>query len=213
MALDRLLQSQPSDEVVRVVTDVLTSDRGGFPVFRSTARLGELKREQLRSFFRAELHHPNYGRRAHAVVALGKLAPTPVDMTDLRGLVNDRQPYSVVRAAMMDLQLWDAAANRNIFERAKGLASPHNAISALAYDILHRLESSDPADPDPKTTAILKAFLADIAHGTRDSPRMLPGLSDEVVPRRTATVAGWLQNLKSFSPLAAQESGARRHGV
>ena len=34
---------------------------------------------------------------------------------------------------------------------------------------------------------------------------MAPGLSDELVPRRTATVAGWLKDLKSFSLLAAEE--------
>jgi len=51
----------------------------------------------------------------------------------------------------------------------------------------------------------LRGFLTDVANGVKDSPRMLPGLSDEVVPRRTATVAGWLKALKSFSPLPAED--------
>src|SRR5260370_5606063 len=52
MALERLVQNKPPDEVVRTVTDVLAVDRSEFPVFRSTVGLGELKREHLRTFFR-----------------------------------------------------------------------------------------------------------------------------------------------------------------
>src|SRR5206468_3919051 len=34
MALDRLLQGEPSDEVVRLLADALAADRGAFPVLR-----------------------------------------------------------------------------------------------------------------------------------------------------------------------------------
>jgi aminopeptidase N len=205
MALEKLIQNHPSDEVVRTMTDFMAVDRGEFPVFRSTATLGGLKREALRSFFREELHHANYGRRAGAVAALGLLGPNSIDTTRLRDLVNDREPYSVVRAALIVLQEWDAAGNRDTFEFAKGLASPHNAIRSLAYDTLDRLQPSHPVDPDPKTTAGLRQFLADVSVGTKDSPHMLPGLADELIPRRTATVAGWLKGLESFFILATLE--------
>jgi len=205
MALDRLLQVQPSDEVLRTVTDALRADRNEYPVLRSTARLGQLKLERLRSFFRQELRHPNFGRRTQAVTALGQLGPTPMDAADLRGLINDQQPYSVIRAALIVLKEWDAAANRDIFERAIGLASPHHAIKALAYDVLQQLQLPEPVDRNSVTTGNLRKFLDDVAAGVKDSPRMASGLSDEVVPRRTATVAGWLKDLKSFSLLAAEE--------
>src|SRR5262249_15730082 len=112
MALESLMHNQPSDEIVRVVAGALAEDRGRFPVFRSTARLGELRRESLRSFFREELRHPDYGRRTQAVQALGKIGPTPADMVEIRSLVNEREPYSVIRSALMVLQDWDATANR-----------------------------------------------------------------------------------------------------
>ncbi len=139
------------------------------------------------------------------MAALGLLGPTPVDTAAIRDLANDRQPYSVIRAALVVLQEWDAAANRDAFELAKGLASPHNAIRSLAYDILDRLQPSNPVDPDPKTTAVLRQFLTDVSIGIWDSPHMLPGVADEVIPRRTPTVAGWLKGLKSFSILATLE--------
>jgi hypothetical protein len=104
------------------------------------------------------------------------------------------------------LQEWDAAGNRATFEFARGLASPHNAIRSLAYDFLDRLQPSSPADPDPKTTALLRQFLTDVSVGTSDSPQILPGVADELIPRRTATVAGWLKGLKLFSILATLES-------
>ena len=189
------------------------ADRREFPVFRSSARLGDLKRERLRSFFREELDHPDYGRRTQAVTALGKLGPTAIDTARLRSLVNDRQPYSAVRATLAVLNEWDAAANRDIFELARGVASPHNAVKALAYDTLRRLQPPVPADRDSAYTAILRAFLQDVATNVKDSPRMAPGVSDEAVPRRTATVASWLKDLKSFSPLGVEETagGSGRH--
>jgi len=209
MALERLLQNQPSDQTVRLVMEVLATDRAPYPVFRSTARLGELKRESLRPFFRDELHHPDYGRRSQAVQALGKLQPAPSDAVAIRGLVNEREPYSVIRNALLVLQEWDATGNRDMFELARGFDSPHNAIKALAYDALQRLESSNPVE-DPAVSAAARTFLQDVAAGVRDSPRMVPGVSDEAVPRRTATVAGWLKDLKSLTLLASESAGPAR---
>jgi hypothetical protein len=157
----------------------------------------------LRSFFREELRHPGYGRRAQAVEALGKLPPTPADTVEIRGLVNERAPYLVIRNALLVLQDWDAQGNRDTFELARGLASPHHAVKALACDVLQRLAAPTRV-PDPEATAAAKSFLDDVAAGVRDSPRIVPGLSDEVVPRRTAAVAGWLKDLKSLTLLAAE---------
>ncbi len=41
---------------------------------------------------------------------------------------------------------------------------------------------------------------------------MVPGVSEEVVPRRTATVAAWLKDLRSLV-LLATEPGGSPHGV
>jgi len=207
MALDHLLDGEPGDAVVRTVTELLTADRGEFPVFRSSIRLAELRRESLRPFFRQELRHANYVRRAQAVTALGKLEPTPADMAALRALVNDRQPYAVIRASLAVLRHWDAAANQDIFKSATRLASPHNAIKTLAYDALQPAET---VDRSPAMTVLLREFLQDVATGNKDSPRMTPGVSDEAIPRRTATVSGWLKELKSFSPMAEEATDSSR---
>jgi hypothetical protein len=111
----------------------------------------------------------------------------------------------VIRAALIVLREWDAAATRDLFERAKGLASPHHSIKALAYDALQQLQPSERDDRDSIITASLRNFLDDVAAGVKNSPRMAPGVSDEVVPRRTATVAAWIKDLKSFSLLAVEE--------
>jgi aminopeptidase N len=213
MALDRLLQGQPTDDVVQIVTNSLAADRGEFPVFRSTVRLGELRRESLRAFFREEVRHPHYGRRTQAVTALGKLSSTATDVALIRALVNDRQPYSVIRASILALEQWDAEGNRAIFKSATRLASPHNAIKALGYDALQRIQPSDAVDRAPATTALLKECLNDVAIRNKDSPRLTPGLSDEAIPRRTATVAGWLKDLKSFSPLAEEGGDSSKQRV
>jgi hypothetical protein len=209
VALGRLLEGTPSGEVVGIATELLASDRREFPVFRSLARLGELKRESLRGFFGAELRHPDYSRRAQAVAALGKLRPTHGETTEIRRLVDQRQPYSVIRAALAVLRDWDAAANRDIFEFATRLSSPHHAIKCWAFDTLRRLQPPEPASTDAAATTMLREFLKDVGNGVKDSPRMAPGLSDEVIPRRTATVAAWLKDMDSFSPLVTEEpSGA-----
>jgi aminopeptidase N len=207
MALSRLLEGTPSDDVVGIATELLASDRREFPVFRSFGRLGELKRESLRSFFEAELRHPDFGRRAQAVAALGKLRPTPHDPAEIRRLVDERQPYSVIRAALAVLQDWDATANRDTFEFATQLSSPHHAIKSWAYDALRRLRPAEPASTEAASTTLLREFLEDVATGAKNSPRMAPGLSDEVIPRRRATVAAWLKDMESFLPLATEPSG------
>ena len=51
----------------------------------------------------------------------------------------------------------------------------------------------------------MRKFLDDVATGLKNSPRMSPGLVDEAVPRRSATVAAWIKDLKSFSLLAVEE--------
>ena len=212
MALGRLLQNQTSDGTISVVANALAKDRSAFPAFRSTARLAELRLESLRQFFREELHHPDYGRRAQAVDALGKLRARPADTLEIRGLVNESQPYSVIRNALIVLQEWDARGNRDLFELATRFASPHNAIKSLAYDALRRLESSRPVN-DSGITDTARKFLEDVAAGVRDSPRMAPGLSDEAVPRRTATVTGWLKDLSSLTLLATEPAGSARSGI
>src|SRR4029453_6323841 len=123
-------------------------DREEFPTFRATARLGDLRQERLRRFFREELQHASYERRTQAVTAIGKLGPTPVDTTTLRRMVNDRQPYSVVRAALTVLALWDPVATRDVVQAATRMTSPHSSLKALAHDLLQRRGPVAPADQE-----------------------------------------------------------------
>lgn len=115
-AMQKLLTSKPSDDDVQAVVDFLKSDQGQFPAIESTRALGDLKLEKLRSFFEAELSHESYFRRTDAAHALGQLASDPAENQRFRGLVDDKQPYSVVEEAIRSLGKLDYAGSKDLIE-------------------------------------------------------------------------------------------------
>ncbi len=135
-ALTKLLAGSPSDEAIKTAVEVLTADSGQFPVFPSIRRLGELKREDLRTFFREQTLHPDFGRRTDAVNALAKLPLRATDAELLTKLVNDSQPYSVVNAALVTLSSWDPIHSRATILEAANMPSRHETIRTTAYNLL-----------------------------------------------------------------------------
>jgi len=67
-ALRQLLTKPPADTTVQDILTVLRQDRSEYPVFRSVALLGALKRNDLRQLFEEQLSHPNYERLAASFV-------------------------------------------------------------------------------------------------------------------------------------------------
>jgi aminopeptidase N len=215
-AMKRMLEGTPSDAAVKVVADAVGADKGRFPAFRSIARLGRLKRSDLRPLFREQMAHPNFDRREQAIRAAGGLPKDEEDMRTLRGLVNDQQPYAVVRAALSTLRDWDAPGNRDVFHKVAKMQASDVRIRLTAHDALvtaDAAEGKEPSDPDPKTTERLRKALTDIASGAKESPLMTPGFRSQAIPGGTAQVAEWLKDLKSFTFLMRDEVEEERHGA
>jgi aminopeptidase N len=213
-AMDRMLADTPSEAVVQQVADAVRADTGPVPIFRDIRLLGEQKHEVLRLLFREQLTHPDYDRRAQAIEALGQLPKEQTDIRTLRGLVNDREPYTVVQAAISTLGDWDAPANRDIFEKAAKLTSPTDSIRLLALDGLAKADAAEgktPVDPAPQTTRTVRQFLTDRANGVTNSTvmaarqRALSGTDK----RSNAMVASWLKDLVSFVPLVCDDVETR----
>ena len=138
---------------------------------------------------------------------------TETDIQSLRGLVNDREPYAVVGAAISTLSNWDAPGNRDVFRKATKLASPADRIRLLALDGLAKADAAEGivSDPNPQRTQTLMRFLSDRAHGVLNSPVMAARQRAFTAsqPKINAMVAGFLQNLESFVPLACDDVKAR----
>jgi aminopeptidase N len=210
-AMRQLLAGMPDAGVVRAVVEALRADRGPFPAFRSAGRLGELARPELRAFFREELRHPDFGRRAEAVRALGRLPADETDSQALRLLVNDQQPYAAVRAALSVLARWNAPANRSLFTRAAGMTSPDGIIRLTALDALAQADAAEGKphqDPHPMVTDALRALIAQVVAGEPEPALAAPGLRGFAL-RRFQFTAGALKEIKSFSFLAEQNVAAR----
>jgi aminopeptidase N len=211
-AMKRMLEGTPSDAAIQAVAEVLRADRGRFPVFQSLTPLGDLKREAMRPLLREEMAHPDFDRRAQAILALGKLPPDPADVRTLRGLVTDQQPYDVVRAAVATLGSWDAGGNRDVFAKAAQMGQENDHLRMTAADALAKADIAQgkpPPDPDPKTTQMLKQFLSDFANGVQSSPRMSPSFNARINPKGEPEVQGWVREMIAFQFLARDDVAAR----
>jgi aminopeptidase N len=181
-AMKQMIARSPSDADLQIVADAVAADQDQFPVFRSLRKLGALQRESLRPLFREQLTHSNIDRRAQAVLALSRLPTNPMDVQALRGLINDQQAYSVVRATLSALAKWDAHGNRDIFEAALR-AYPHRGeirLRALGALVKAARESGrEVIDPDPTLTQKLRTVIAALAQGGV-SPLMTLELRDAI---------------------------------
>ena len=164
-ALERLLalsKGNPSDETLEAIAAVLRADNSRFPAFESVTALGALKRDALRPFWREQLMHPDFARRAQAVEALGKLSATEEDTLALRAMVNDTAPYRAVTAALRALSGWDAKANADVVAKAAAMPSLREKVREVALPLLAK---SDPQTAgrlamefiQPKNTVELRA--------------------------------------------------------
>jgi aminopeptidase N len=214
-AMNRMLRGTPSDDAVQAIVAAIRRDSGPFPAFSSIDRLGELKRAELRPFFREELAHPDINRRAQAIRALARLPRDGSDTEKMRALINDREAYAVLGASVQTLADWDAAGNREIFRKALAIAGEDISIRLAAHIALLRADTAEgkqPVDPNPQIMGLARNFLSDVASGNTNSTFVTEGLrpvlSDGNVARQ---VAGWLRDLKSFTFIASED--VQREGI
>jgi hypothetical protein len=206
-AMRRLLAGTPSDVTLQMATETLRADASPFPVF-SLSRLGEMRRADLRPFFREQITHPNIDRRAQSIYALSQLPSDSTDIQTLRGLTNDREPYAVVNAAVSALANWDPAHNRDVFEKAMDMAGQNLSLRLAAYDALakaDKIEGKENPNADAQVADKLLKFLADVADGNTASPRMTPGLRDFLIPGFSRGTARILKDLKVFLFLGRED--------
>jgi len=181
-AMRQMLLGSPSKATVQMVAEAIAADGALSPAFRSLDGLDDLKDEDLRPLFRAQIAHPNVSRRVQAIQALGRLSRQPQDVQALRELVNDRQPYAVIRASVSTLAAWDAPHNRDIFQIALRDYSQHEDIRLRALEALRkaaREEGKRVIDPNPPLTQKLASVLAAVAQGV-DSPFMTQEMKDDL---------------------------------
>lgn len=220
-ALDELLATPPSDAVLQDVVEVLRSDDGAYPVFRSLASLAALNRSDLRPFFSEQLAHPSIKRRTTAIRGLLGLPKDPDDEKLVRALVSEQQPYAVVRAAVFALTNWDPSGNRDLFTKAAEAASirgQDRRIGLIAQAGLRKADAFEKGiqvDPEPQITQVITSFLQQIAAGG-DVQLAAPQLRGRLKnPMWKEGMVRWLAKEKSFYLLSREslEDALERRGA
>ncbi len=207
-AMGRILAENPADAVVEQVAEGVRADTGQFPAFQDIKPLAELRREDLRPLFREQMAHPDCERSAQAIRALGLLRKDEADIRRLRGLVNEDQPYAVVRSAIAALANWDAPGNRDVFQGATKQASPQDSVRLAALDALARADAAEgraPSELCARAARIAMRFLSDRAKGVQDSPVMAARLRATADPEGNPAIAGFVKSLRLLVPLACDD--------
>ncbi len=135
-ALRRMLTGTPSEAAIQLAAEAVRADNSPFPSFRTLQPLANLNRPELRPLFITLLDHPNFGRRAEAVQALGRLPQETATVQRLRSLINQEAPIPVVLATIQVLARWDKAAHADVLERAKSIPSRGDRIKRAATSAL-----------------------------------------------------------------------------
>lgn len=129
-AMTKLLSGTPSEESVALAVEVVRNDKGQFTAIRSIAPLARLERVNLRPFFLELLSHPNFGRQAEAVQALGRLPKDDEVTKRLRALITPEAPIPTVIAAVQVLARWDKVGNADVLKKAQTIPSRNDRIKA-----------------------------------------------------------------------------------
>jgi aminopeptidase N len=225
-AMEKMLSGTPSESAVQAVVEVVRADTGSFPVFDLT-RLGDLKREDLRPLFRAQLIHPNTGRREQAIRALALLPKTDEDTVALTALVNDREMYDVVDASVTTLAAWDPKGSLAIVKKAAEMPSLHERIRSAAYTALANahveegvallIKAAGPdSDPDLRSAALAAMGKVDSAEprtrealraALKDSDfRTVMSAANAARDRKDKGLLPALRDLQANPPAAAADS-------
>lgn len=135
-AIRKLLNGEKTPADIKLATDAVMADSGKFTAIRSISPLASLNDPSLRSFFTSLLNHPDFGRRAEAVAALGRLPQDPETTKTLRGLINAEAPIPVVVNAIQALARLDKEGNKDVFTKAQSIPSRNDRIKRVATSAL-----------------------------------------------------------------------------
>jgi aminopeptidase N len=180
-AMSRMLTGSPSEAAIQAVVEAVKADAGLFPAFTLT-RMGELKREEFRPLFRAQVKHASFERREQAVVALGLLPKTPEDIATVTALVNDQEAYAPLRASLRTLASWDPQGSLSVLKKATKMPSLHDQIRSAAYTALADTHTEEgittllnAAAPESPVEIRAEA-LAALSHASASEPRVVEAL-------------------------------------
>ncbi len=131
-ALATMLTGSPPEMSIQAAVEAVRADAGRNPVFDLT-RLGELKREDLRPLFRAQIAHASPSRSEQAIRALGLLPKSAEDTAALTALIDDKEMYGVISAAVTTLGAWDPKGNLAAIKKAAHMDSLREQVRTAAY--------------------------------------------------------------------------------
>ena len=193
-AMNRLLDSAPTDATLKMIADRLRQDTQPFPAIPNTSRLANLGSDVLHDFFVAELSHPNYDRRASAATGLAKLASGAPDRERLHKLLGDDQPYDVVAAALRGLATLDFSSVHD-FAVTQAAKATFPALRRAALEVLadHTSPGWDTAILDTATEhhrpLIREVGLRALARLPHDDQRVVSSLRSALASRDSRIVS------------------------
>lgn len=127
-ALNALMRQEKVD--LPLITRLLDRDMGPFPVFTSIGTFARNAKEVGVEFWKRQITHPDYNRRAEAVNGLAAFKTEEATIGTLRRLVNKDQPTFVVISALNAL---DAKRDRDLFLLAAKFPSLRETIAGTAF--------------------------------------------------------------------------------
>ena len=188
MAMNRLLDASPTNEILNMIAGRLRQDTKPFPAIPNTARLAQLGSDVLHDFFLAETNHPNYDRRTQAVNGLARLATAKSDEKRLYQMLGDDQPYDVVAAALRGLATIDFPSIR-AFAKTQAAKATFPNLRRAALEVLadHKEPGWDAAILETATEhhrpLVREVGLRALALLPHDDPRVAASLRSGLASR------------------------------
>ena len=161
--IDRLYAAQELSKTERgalLVLQAAQNEPGRIAASEMIQAAQKYRRISARAAYRALIHHKDDSRRAAALRGLGQLPANSEDVAAIRVLINDKESYEVVNAALYALSLMDADGNIETFKAALAMPSNRDTIASAALDALAHCHNE----------AGFQALLAETATG---NPRRL----------------------------------------
>lgn len=199
VALNTMLQGEPTPMAIRRAAELLEKDNSLFPVYPSSMALVRLKDESTRAYFRSQLNHPNFARRAEGIRGLANLGFEGPDKQTVRAMVSEKQPYAAVIAA---LQALDVEQDMDIMLKATEMSSLNEQIRNVAFSRISRSQKPEAA------TAVMKAAKSTVPAVRTIGVRSMCNLpiNDDIKKVLAATL-----KLKEWDAVAEALRGIRRY--
>jgi aminopeptidase N len=207
-AMNQMLQGKPSEATLALIVDELRQEQGVYPPIVHTEALADPTREDLRGFWESELNHLNFERRTTAVNALAMLPKNAKDLALIRGMIDDKQPYAVVGAAILAVAKQDFANSKPLILH-QAMTSPNPAVRFAGLRALAQAGAPESADAlfaatsDSQPDAVRAEGLRALSYFKGADPRLLPALRNAlasgspILQGRAARVAA-LRKLKEL---------------